>query len=214
MLVVMTPKRVRPKVRQQGSPSKEVLKYEYPLTHSPRICHLVHASFNSSLQSLFLNSFDTFLSLFEFNQPPTHPFSVARAACLEKSISLPKNVEMRPSLLFVTFRFLLANTNADVFPNPCKRSTDPSDSNVKAKVVAGSSEPQLSARFIPLLVRRAFRQAFADRGIWCVIGCSCLTQVCSRERRAKSEGSEASRAQTTRCAIVPYHVRSIWNVRL
>jgi hypothetical protein len=148
-------------------------------------------------------------------QSATNPPLFGRQGCFfGKSISLPKNVEMRPSLLFVTFGFLLANTNADVFPNPCRRSTDPSDSNVKAKVVAGSSEPQLSARFIPLLVRRAFRQAFADRGIWCVIWCSCLTQVCSRERRAKSEGSEASRAQTTRCAIVPYHVRSIWNVRL
>jgi hypothetical protein len=98
-----------------------------------------------------------------------HPFSIASAAGLEKSIGLPKDIEMKPSILFVAIWFLLTNTNAEEFPNPCKRSIDPSDLDAKVRIGAQSIEPQLSARFVPLLVRRFFHQPFADRSASCVI---------------------------------------------
>jgi len=110
-------------------------------------------------------------------QSANSTFSVARAADLEKSISLPKDTEMKPSLLFVALGFLLANNNAEGVPNPCKRPNDPPDLDDKVRIIAqsiDSIQPQLDNRFVPLLVREFFSQPFANRSVFCVICCSCL----------------------------------------
>jgi hypothetical protein len=98
-------------MRQARSPSKPVLVYKYLMNPPPQIRCIQLSKFRLYASAVIR----AIQSSGSINH---HPFSIASAAGLKKSICLLKDIEMKPSLLFVAIWFLLTNTNAEEFPTP------------------------------------------------------------------------------------------------
>lgn len=113
-------------------------------------------------------------------------------------------------LFFTALAFLLVNSAAEEFPNPCKRSDLIPATEVNIRAAADTSDLQISSKFALLAVSTSFAYELQIEPFF--IRYVLLTDINkNRKEKTTSENLLVKIARMMKCVTVRSHDRFIWN---